>query len=96
MIRVPRPSDHASEIGLLALIAVGVMSVMWRGHTLATSEQPFEADAYLVVLTLIVGAIKERWTQRSVDRMGQHVADSTPPGRPSGTETDPVATKEVP
>ena len=86
MSRLPRPSDHLSEIVLLGLIAAGVLGVMWRGLKLATSEAPFDPSAYLVVLTLIVGAIKERWTQRSVDRLGQHVADSAPTDRVVKTE----------
>lgn len=96
MSRVPRPSDHLSEIVLLGLIAAGVLSVMWRGLKLATSETPFDPSAYLVVLTLIVGAIKERWTQRSVDRLGQHVADSAPADRPLKAEIINDAENRVP
>jgi hypothetical protein len=71
-------SDHGSEIGLLALIAVGVFVAMCVGIWRATAEHNFDPSAYLVVLTLIVGAIKERWTQRSVDRMGQQLGQSVP------------------
>jgi len=70
--------DHNSEISLLAAIAVGVIVLMGFGHYFSTPERPFDPSAYLVVLTLIVGAIKERWTQRSVDRMGDQLAGSTP------------------
>jgi hypothetical protein len=80
-------SDHGSEIGLLALIALGVIGVMCFGLYHATPEKPFDPSAYLVVLTLIVGAIKERWTQRSVDRMGEQLQQSAPaPADPSKTE----------
>lgn len=72
-------SDHLHEIALLALIAAGVLIVMLVGHHDSTPERPFDPSAYLVVLTLIVGAIKERWTQRSVDRMGDQLAGSAPP-----------------
>jgi hypothetical protein len=82
--RILPPTDHGIEIGLLSLIATGVMILMGIGLRHATEEQPFDASAYLVVLTLIVGAIKERWTQRSVDRMGQSLANA-PPSEPATT-----------
>ncbi len=78
MIRLPKLTDHGSEIGTLVVIAVGVMVLAGIGQGHATKEQPFDPSAYLVVLTLIVGAIKERWTQRSVDRMGQQLGSSAP------------------
>jgi len=87
LFKVSPLSDHGSEIGLLALIAVGVFVVMGVGLNHATAEKPFDPSAYLVVLTLIVGAIKERWTQRSVDRMGAQLQQSAPaPSDPSKTE----------
>lgn len=70
------PRDHNSEIGLLAAIAVGVIALMGIGHFTQTTEKPFDPSAYLVVLTLIVGAIKERWTQRSVDRLGDQMGQT--------------------
>jgi len=73
------PTDHGTEIGLLAAIAIGVMILMGIAQAHATADKPFDPSAYLVVLTLIVGAIKERWTQRSVDRMGQQLGQSQPP-----------------
>lgn len=76
---IPRLTDHGSEIGLLTVVAVGDMMLMAYGHRMAMlSDQQFDPSAYLVVLTLIVGAIKERWLSRSVDRMGQIVGDSRP------------------
>lgn len=72
--------DHNSEIALLAAIAVGDIILMGFGHYFSTEQRPFDPSAYLVVLTLIVGAIKERWTQRSVDRMSDQLAGSTPTG----------------
>lgn len=77
-------SDHGSEIALLGVIAVGVLVVMGWGIHGSTKESPFDPSAYLVVLTLIVGAIKERWTQRSLDRMGEQLQQSAPaPSPPS-------------
>jgi hypothetical protein len=73
-------SDHGSEIGLLGFISAVVAFVMaiglWRSAT-------FDPSAYLVVLTLIVGAVKERWTQRSLDRMGQSLANAPPSDPPA-------------
>ncbi|WP_159975909.1 MULTISPECIES: hypothetical protein [unclassified Novosphingobium] len=79
------PSDHVSEIGLLTFIAGGVFIAMCIGIWRATADHSFDPSAYLVVLTLIVGAIKERWTQRSVDRMGASLANS-PPADPAAKE----------
>ena len=80
LLTISPPSDHATEIGLLAAIAVGVMILMGIG---AKTHADFDPSAYLVVLTLIVGAIKERWTQRSVDRMGQSLANAPPADPPA-------------
>lgn len=67
------------EIGLLSLIALGVLVLMAIGIYGATKVgTPFDPSAYLVVLTLIVGAIKESWLSRSVDRMGQNLANAPP------------------
>lgn len=92
--------DHNSEIGLLAVIAVGVIILMGlNGYAAINKAQSFDASAYLVVLTLIVGAIKERWTQRSVDRMGDQLAGSTPIGETvqpvlvTNTTDEPVPTE---
>jgi len=82
---VKAPSDHVSEIGLLTFIAAGVFVAMCIGIWRATEDHNFDPSAYLVVLTLIVGAIKERWTQRSVDRMGASLANS-PPADPAAKE----------
>lgn len=80
---IPRISDHGSEIALLGVIAVGVLTVMGWGIAGASAKAPFDPSAYLVVLTLIIGAIKERWTQRSVDRMGQSLANAPPVDPPA-------------
>lgn len=81
-------TDHASEIGLLGFIAFGVFVAMCVGIWRSSADHPFDPSAYLVVLTLIVGAIKERWTQRSVDRMGQSLANA-PPAEPPAKEPQP-------
>lgn len=84
-MKIPTTTDHGSEIGLLAFIAGGVFIAMCIGIWRATEEHLFDPSAYLVVLTLIVGAIKERWTQRSVDRMGANLANS-PPAEPAAIQ----------
>jgi cation transport ATPase len=86
-IKITPLSDHGSEIGLLAVVAIGVMVLMGlNAQWAAQAKQSFDPSAYLVVLTLIVGAIKERWTQRSVDRMGQSLANA-PPAEPPAQGT---------
>lgn len=81
----PTTTDHGSEIALLGIIAAGVLILMGLGAYEA--KEHFDPSAYLVVLTLIVGAIKERWTQRSVDRMGQSLANAPPADPPAETPT---------
>lgn len=91
--------DHNSEIGLLGTIAVGVIVLMGWGLWNSTPEKPFDPSAYLVVLTLIVGAIKERWTQRSVDRMGDQLGQSVPreiPANDVGAEPPPEVAPSSP
>lgn len=76
-----KPTEHFSEIGLLGLIAIGIILYMvigtWQGKQI-------DVAACLVVLTAIVSAIKERWTNRSLDRMGQSLANA-PPSDPPAT-----------
>jgi uncharacterized membrane protein len=85
----PRFTDHGSEIVLLAVIALGVMVLMGIGHAHTTNEKPFDPSAYLVVLTLIVGAIKERWTQRSADQANRMLGASVPaPESPTKTTVE--------
>lgn len=73
---IPKLSDHGNEIALLALIAIGVITLLivvalWKLNG-------WDISACLLVLQSIVSAIKERWTQRTVDRMGQQLAESQP------------------
>lgn len=81
--RILPPTDHGSEIGLLGFVAA-VVAIL-AGIGVYKDPAGFDPSAYLVVLTLIVGAIKERWTQRSVDRMGQSLANA-PPATPPAPE----------
>lgn len=76
--RIAPPSDHTSEIFLLGVIAVGVMIL--AGMAIHNNHAG-EASAWTAVLMAIINSIKERWTQRSVDRMGQSLANS-PPAEP--------------
>jgi hypothetical protein len=73
---IPPVSEQGLGIWLLGIIAVGDLVLMGIGQRYSLSDKPFDPSAYLVVLTLIVGAVKERWMQRSVDRMGQNLANA--------------------
>ena len=77
-IKIAAPSDHFSEILVLAIIAIGVI---WLAGNAIEKNQAGEASAWTAVLMAIISAIKERWTQRSVDRMGQSLANA-PPSEP--------------
>lgn len=81
-IRIGAPSDHFSEIVLLGIIAVGVIILCQQA---ITSDKAGEASAWTAVLMAIINAIKERWQQRSIDRMGQSLANS-PPTEPPAEE----------
>ena len=89
--RIGPVSDHMSEIGLFTIIAVGVMVLLgivaWRGIV------GWDVAACLLVLQGIISAVKERWTQRSVDRMGQSLANS-PPAEPPAPPVDPQSQGE--
>lgn len=92
--RILPATDHGSEIGLLAIIAAGTMVLLGIGLYHATKQgAQFDPSAYLVVLTLIVGAIKERWLSRSVDRMGQSLANAPPAGPPAPPVDTPAETR---
>ncbi len=90
--QLPRLTDHGSEIALLAVIAIGTMvlnaQAIRNGHA-------GEASAYTAILMAIINAIKERWTQRSVDRMGEQLGQSAPNAdQATGKRNDPVHTRE--
>lgn len=89
VIRIAPPTDHFSEIILLGIIAGGCI---WLAGNAIEADKAGEASAWTAVLMAIISAIKERWTQRSVDRMGQQLGLSTPQddGKPSGAPGDPV------
>lgn len=78
-------TDHGSEIALFAMIAVGVLIIL--GIVATKQITGWDVAACLLVLQSIVSAVKERWTQRSVDRMGQSLANS-PPAEPPAQEPE--------
>lgn len=78
-IKIAPPSDHFSEIILLGLIAGGVVWILVK--VIDKGVTGWDVAACLLVLQGIISAIKERWTQRSVDRMGQSLANA-PPSEP--------------
>ncbi|WP_206377375.1 hypothetical protein [Sphingobium sp. TB-6] len=85
IITIKPPTDHFSEIMLLSVIAGGVLYVM---HGAIEANHAGEASAYTAILMAIVSAIKERLTQRSLDRMGQSLANA-PPADPPAPEPKP-------
>ena len=88
----PKITDHGSEILVLAVIAIGVMVLAGLA---IRADHAGEASAWTAVLMAIVNAIKERWTQRSVDRMGQQLGQSQPlDAGPTGNPGDPLHTTE--
>lgn len=78
-LKLTPPTDHQSEIWLLygVAIVVGVLAGIGLYR-----HQTFDPSAYLVVLTLIVGAVTKKWDTRSIDRMGANLAQSQPPQEP--------------
>lgn len=68
-------SDHGSEILVLAIIAIGCMIL--AGFAIHDNSAG-EASAWTAVLMAIINAIKERWQNRSIDRMGDQLAQATP------------------
>jgi hypothetical protein len=84
VIKIAPPSDHFSEIVVLAIIAIGVI---YLAGAAIEADKAGEASAWTAVLMAIIGAIKERWLQRSVDRMGQSLANA-PPSDPPATNPE--------
>ncbi len=76
-------TDHGSEIALLAAIAVGVVILLWRAIERGLVGTGFDVAAFLLVLQRIIEAVQGRWTQRSVDRMGQSLANAPPADPPA-------------
>lgn len=79
--KVPPLTDHGSEILVLGIIAIGVMILAGMA---IRADNAGEASAWTAVLMAIIGAIKDRWQGRSVDRMGASLANSPPAEPPSG------------
>lgn len=84
--RKPSLSEHGGELVLLGLIAIGVCVLagisLWKANH-------GEASAWAAVLMAIVNSIKERWQTRSIDRMGQSLANAPPAEPPAGTVDPP-------
>jgi hypothetical protein len=83
----PRISDHFSEIGLLSMLGGGVLIILaiagWHGQL--GGDKAIDVAAFLLVVQRIVEAVQKRWEQRSIDRMGQSLANS-PPAEPPAQE----------
>lgn len=99
-MKIPRLTQHGSEIVLLGLIAAGVIWLLGKAIDKSGSDKgAFDLAAFLLVLQAIITAIKDRWTQRSVDRMGDQLASSAPsvdPSSPQRVEVVNGPSKPVP
>ena len=80
-------SDHNYEIGLLALLGSGVLLILGiaavKGQL--SGNAGIDVAAFLLVLQRIVEAVQKRWEQRSLDRMGQSLANAPPSDPPATT-----------
>ena len=83
-------SDHFSEIVLLSILGGGVLIILGVAAANGGLGGPDAIDvaAFLLVLQRIVEAVQKRWEQRSIDRMGQSLANS-PPAEPPSPEPAP-------
>lgn len=73
------PSPNHGDTVILGIIALGVI-VLCGGAIY--QDKAAEASAWTAVLMAIISAIKERQSQRSIDRMGASLANS-PPATPA-------------
>lgn len=96
-MKIPRVSDHVSEIGLLGWLGTGVLAVLiiaaFKGQL--TGATGIDVAAFLLVLQRIVEAVQKRWEQRGTDKLGE-LAAAASPIRPAGTPDDPVSVTEEP
>lgn len=78
-----KPADHTIEIGLLALLGLGVLLILamagWQGRL--GGEHAIDVAAFLLIVQRIVEAVQKRWEQRSLDRATNALANS-PPAEP--------------
>lgn len=96
-MKLPRVSDHVSEIGLLGWLGTGVLAVLiiaaFKGELSGSSA--LDVAAFLLVLQRIVEAVQKRWEQRGTDKLGE-LAAAASPTRPAGTPDDPVSVEPAP
>ena len=75
---------HLFDVGLLAIIALGVMVLaamsIWNNNA-------GEASAWTAVLMAIINAIKERWQQHTIDRQSAALHASKPEPRTAALES---------
>lgn len=78
-------TNHSIEIALLALMAGGVLLILGiaAGKGQLGGADAIDVAAFLLVLQRIVEAVQKRWEQRSVDRMGQSLANAPPADPPA-------------
>lgn len=71
-------TSHKLDVGLLAVIAIGVMIL---AALAIRNNSAGEASAWTAVLMAIINAIKERWQQRTIDRQSAALHASKPDGK---------------
>lgn len=95
-MKLPRITQHGSEIVLLGLIAAGVVWLLGKAIDKSDGNAgAFDLAAFLLVLQAIITAVKDRWTQRSVDRMGDQLAGSAPIDNAPSPQTAVEAADQV-
>lgn len=82
-MKAPRITNHGSEVLLLGLIAGGVIFLLWRAIALGKLDG-LDVAAFLLVLQRVIEAVQARWTNRSIDRMSDSLANSPPARPPAG------------
>lgn len=91
-ISIPRMSAHGGELVLLGSIANGVCIILLVMVILAArhgTAPGWDAAAFLLVLQSIIGAIKDRWNNRTQSEATRMVADSTPTTKPAEDPAKP-------
>lgn len=73
-------SNHGSETILLGIIAIGTIALAMRA---IHQNDSTEAAAWTAVLMAIIGAVKDRWVQRSADQNNARLHASKPEPRDS-------------
>jgi len=80
---IPRISNHGSEVLLLAFLGGGVIFLLWRAIETGKLDG-LDVAAFLLIVQRVIEAVQARWTNRSIDRMSDSLANSPPARPPAG------------